>query len=195
MALKRWLLLAAVALPPLVLSAIGLSHPKLLTVESAGWWTTMHVILVPLFPLLAVAIWILLRADRSALGWGGRVAALAYVAFYGALDAISGIAAGTVVLDTGSTDDTGSLFAIGHRLGVIGGYAFLVALILVLGSAWRAGSRGVPFYVAAVVLLVSGYLFLSSHIYWPKGGLTMIGFAVGFFLLEFTRRRATPPAA
>ena len=195
MTVKRWLPLTAVTLPPLLLSAIGLSHPKLLTVESAGWWTTMHVILVPLFPLLAIAIWILLRTDRTALGWGGRIAALAYVAFYGALDAISGIAAGTLVLDTGSTDDTGALFAIGHRLGIIGGYAFLVALILALGSAWRAGSRGMLFSLAAVVVLVSGYLFLSSHIYWPKGGLTMIGLAIGFFLIEFTRTRATPPAA
>jgi hypothetical protein len=182
--------LAAVAVPALVLSAVGLSHPRLLNAETADWWATMHLLLVPLFPLLGVSVWVLLRDDKTPVGWAGRVAAIAYVVFYGGLDAVSGIAAGTVVRAGAAPDSdvVTSLFAAGRGLGIIGGYAFFVAVILVLGSAWRRGARGLRLYAAAPVLLAAGFLFTSSHIYWPKGGVTMIAFAVGFVLVELTRR-------
>ncbi len=187
-----------VALVPLALAAIGLTHPNPLTAENAPWWTTMHVILVPLFPLLGVVVWMLLRTDRSALGWGGRVAALVYVVFYGVLDAVSGIAAGTVVQAGVATDSPvlSALYAMGSHFRIVGSYAFFVAVILVLASAWIAGRRGVLFYVAAVALVASGYLYTTAHIYFPKGTVTMIGFAVGFALLELIRaRKATPVAS
>ena len=52
---------AAVTAPPLVLAGLGLTHPDDLTGVSAGWWTSLHIILVPLFPLLGVSHWILLH--------------------------------------------------------------------------------------------------------------------------------------
>ena len=186
------------AIPGLVLAGIGLTHPALLTAGSAPWWTTMHLVLLPLFPLLGVAVWFLLRHDRTAVGWGGRVAAVIYVVFYGALDAVSGIAAGTVTqagADTKSELVT-SLFAAGRPLGLVGGYVFFVAVILVLASAWRRGARGWLFYAAAVVLLLAGYLFTTSHIYWPKGVVAMLGLAVGFAVIEWVSaaRSAQEPA-
>lgn len=197
---KRWPLIAAAALPALALAGVGLTHPTLLNSATAGWWTTLHLLLVPLFPLLGAAIWVLLRDDRTAVGWGGRVAAVAYVVFYGALDAVSGIATGTLV-QAGEPADSpliGALFSVGNVLGRVGGYAFFVALILVLGSAWRRGARGWLFVVAAGILLVTGYSFTTSHIYWPRGGLTMIGIAVGLAIIEFIPRgssatRSTTP--
>lgn len=187
---KRWLLIAAVALPGLVLSGLGLTHPTLLNPGTAEWWTTLHLVLVPVFPLLAAAIWVILRDDRTTVGWGGRIAAAAYVVFYTALDAVSGIATGTIV-GAGEPADSPfvtALFGVGNVLGRIGGYAFFVAVILVLGSAWRRGARGWVFFVAVAILLVCGYSFTTSHIYWPRGGLTMIGFAVGFALIELSPR-------
>lgn len=195
---RRWLAIAVVAIPGLVLSGIGLTHPTFLNADTAAWWTTMHFVLIPIFPLLGVAIWVLLRDDRTAVGWGGRVAAIIYTVFYGGLDAVSGIAAGTVTRAGADPESelVGSLFAAGRPLGYIGGYAFFVAVILVLASAWRGGSRGALFYAAAAVALVSGYLFTSSHIYWPKGGLAMLGFALSFAAIEFvrSRREARAPA-
>ena len=192
---RQWLVIAAVALPPVVLGGIGVSHPTLLTAQSAPWWTTMHLVLLPIFPLLAVAVWVLLRHDRTAVGWGGRVAALIFVPFYTALDAISGIAAGTVTqagADTKSELVT-SLFAAGRPLGYIGSYAFFVAVILVLASAWRGGSRGWLFFVAAGVALLSAHLFTTSHIYFPKGVIAMLGFATSFATLEAIRRSRPAP--
>jgi hypothetical protein len=188
---KPWLPIVAVVLPPLALAALGLSHPSVLTAESAAWWTTLHLILLPLFPALGVCIWVLLREDKTAVGWGGRVAAVVYVAFYGGLDCISGIAAGTVVQAGAdpASDEVHALFAAGRPLALIGAYAFFVAVILVLGSAWRRGTRGVAFAVLAVVLLASAYLFTTSHIYWPKGVATMIGFALGLGGVELLNRR------
>ena len=187
---KRWLPTAAVAGPALLLSAIGLAHPTLLNAGTAAWWTTLHFVLLPLFPLLGASIWVLLRDDRTAVGWAGRIAAIAYVVFYTSLDTLSGIATGTVV-QSGEAPDSDAvlaLFAVGTALGRVGGYAFFVAVILVLGSALRRGARGWKLYAAAPVLLAAGYLFTGSHIYWPKGGLTMIAFAIGFVLVELTLR-------
>ncbi len=188
--MKRWLPIAAVALPGLVLSGLGLAHPTLLNPGSAEWWTTLHLLLVPAFPLLGVSVWVLLRNDRTAVGWGGRIAAITYAVFYTALDAVSGIATGTVVRagEPADSELVTALFGVGNLLGHVGGYAFFVAVILVLGSAWRRGARGWTIYAAAPILLAAGYLFTTSHIYWPKGGLTMIAFALGFVLVELTPR-------
>jgi hypothetical protein len=188
---RRWLMVGAVALPALILAGIGLSHPSRLTADTAPWWATMHLVLIPLFPLLGVAIWIMLRHDRTAVGWGGRVAAIIYTAFYGGLDTVSGLAAGTVVRSGSdpASDAVTSIFAAGRPLGIIGAYAFFVAVILVLASAWRSGSRGWLFYVAAGVALVSAYLFTVGHIYWPKGVVAMLGFALSFAVVEIVRQR------
>lgn len=188
---KRWLAIAAVTLPGLALAGVGLTHPDRLTADTAEWWTTMHIVLVPLFPLLAVAVWVLLRRDRSPLGWAGRVAALAYAVFYGALDAISGVAAGTVVLASGGGgDEVSALIGTGGSFGRIGEVAFLAAVVCVLGSSWRAGLRSWSFWAVAALVLGSGYLFTVRHIYAPFGVAAMLGLAAGFLALELLRERA-----
>ena len=190
---KRWLAIAAVALPALVLSAAGLAHPAFLNADTAAWWTTLHLLLLPVFPLLALSVWVLLRDDRTAVGWGGRIAATTYVVFYTALDAIAGIAAGTAVQAGAqpTAEVVTAVRAVGNQLGVIGGYAFFVAVILVLGSAWRRGARGWKLYAAAPALLAAGFLFTRSHIVWPRGGLTLVAFAIGFVLVELTLRESS----
>jgi hypothetical protein len=188
---RRWLAIAAVTVPGLVLAGVGLTHPTTLSADTAQWWTTMHIVLVPLFPLLAVAVWVLLRSDQSPLGWAGRVAATVYAVFYGVLDALSGIAAGTVMLASGGGgDEVNALFGTGGSFGSVGEWAFLAALVCVLGSSWRSGLRSVPFWIAAVVVLGSGYVFTIRHIYAPYGVAAMLGLAAGFLALELLKQRA-----
>ena len=48
-------LLAATA-APLILAAVGTVHPHHLTVATARHWTVLHVVLLPVFPLLATGL-------------------------------------------------------------------------------------------------------------------------------------------
>ena len=84
----------AVTLPALVLAGRGLSHPHDLTGATAQWWTILHMGVVPLFPLLGVAHWVLLRGERGVIAWISRIAAFLYVAFYAVTDHIVGIGTG-----------------------------------------------------------------------------------------------------
>lgn len=189
----RWLTVLAVTVPPLVLAAIGLTHPQELTPQSAEWWTTMHILLVPIFPLLGVAQWILVRGMRDVLSWAVRVAAFLYLTFYGVVDAVAGIGTGTLVqngVQAGSGHGEhavdrdpvlGWLFGIGNEVGTYGGWAFLVGNVLLTVVCWRRwGLRALP---GGVVLVAASYAFLGAHIYWPVGVLSMLATALGFGLL------------
>ena len=71
-----WPSFVAVTAPPLLLAGLGLTHPNDLTGASAGWWTSLHIILVPLFPQIGVSHWVLLHG-RLSLGWTLSSASLA----------------------------------------------------------------------------------------------------------------------
>jgi hypothetical protein len=83
-----------IAGPAVVLAGLGLTHPQDLSATSAPWWTTLHVLLLPLFPLLAVSLWLLLRGVPGLVAWTARFAAYGFAAFYTALDVLAGIGAG-----------------------------------------------------------------------------------------------------
>jgi hypothetical protein len=170
----------AVVTPPLTLAALGFTHPHELTAESANWWTVLHIVLLPIFPLLGVAHWLLVRSADGFLAGAVRVLAFAYVVFYGALDAIAGIATGTLMRH-GAPEQLASLSGIGNALGAIGAGAFLIASVLTGVIAHRRFGRRA--LLGALVLAAASVVFLQSHIYWPAGVLAMLGIAVGFGLL------------
>ena len=177
----------AVALPPLALAGVGLSHPHHLDAGTAVWWTTMHVLLLPLFPLLGVAHWVLLRGEGGALAWLSRTAAFGYIAFYGALDALAGIGTGTLLLRSGAADqedleEVRWLFDAGNDLGAIGGWCLLAACALTAAVLLRRrGPRRV--LPGAVLLLAATWVFSGHHVYAPVGVLSVVGIAVGSALL------------
>jgi hypothetical protein len=166
----------------LLLAGFGVAHPALLTVDTAPWWATLHVLLLPVFPLLAVAQWILLAPAPPLLRWPGRLAAFGFAAFYSGLDAVAGIAAGTVVhAEHGLGPVLGHLFAAADTLGYIGTGCFLAASVAISATImWQGGWRAIP---GAVLLLVASVSFIDSHIFWPRGVFTMIGIAAGMCLL------------
>lgn len=167
-----------VAVPGLLLAGFGAVHPAQLDAATAPWWTTLHVILLPVFPLLAVAQWFLLSSAPRWSRWPGRVAAFGYAAFYGGLDAVAGIAGGTVVhAQHGATPVVGAVFMAGDQVGFIGAGCFLVANVLIaVAAVLRARWWAVP---GGVILLVASVSFLDSHIFWPRGVVTMLGVAAG----------------
>ena len=187
--------IAAVAAPPLLLAGVGLTHPALLTVDTAQWWTTMHLGLLLLFPLIGVAVWVLLRHDRTWLGWVGRVAAAAFAVLYNGLDAVAGIATGTIVHAGADpkSELVNALFSESRALGLAGVAALAIALVVVLGAALRTGATLALLLSAAVALGAGLYLFATGHIYWPRGVLAMLALAVGFTVVELALRRGRKP--
>src|SRR5512138_3730368 len=86
---------------PVLLAIAGLIHPAGLSAATAHRWVQLHVALLPVFPLLALAFVVLLRGRPRAdlagvatvVAW---VSASVYAISYTGLDAVAGIAAGTV---------------------------------------------------------------------------------------------------
>lgn len=173
----------AVAAPPLLLAALGLTHPHHLDGTTAEWWMTLHIVLLPIFVLLGVGHVSLLRGERDVVAWIGRLAVLVFIAFYGALDAIAGIATGTIMVRSGAASaeqrpEIQWLYGIGGDLGTPGAWAFLVASVATsVVLLRRRGRVAVP---GAVLLVSASVPFLDSHIYWPNGVVSMLVMAAGF---------------
>jgi hypothetical protein len=183
--------MALVTAPPLVLAAAGVVHPDGLSRATAADWAHLHILLLPVFPLLPVGLLAVLwgrpRRDLAGLAtvvaW---VAAFAYATFYTGLDAVAGIAAGTAVEHAPQTADLQALknplYARADALGHIGVYALIAAFVATAVALLpRHGIRVLP---GAAVLLISAWSFIDSHIFWPRGVYTMLGLALGFALLN-----------
>ncbi|MET9973373.1 hypothetical protein ABZZ80_47980 [Streptomyces sp. NPDC006356] len=177
---------------PLLLAAAGLAHPHGLSRATAEDWARLHVILLPVFPLLTVGFLVPLwrRPSRDLAGIATVVAwvsAFAYAAFYTGLDAVAGIAAGTAVEHAPETANLGALkrplYDTGEALGEAGAYGLIGAVLATAIALFpRYGVRILP---GTGMLLVSGWSFTDSHIFWPRGVYTMLGFALGFALLTW----------
>lgn len=177
---SRLLLLVIGGVPPLALSALGLLHPHHLTDDTAALWRNLHIILLPIFPLLALAPWLVARRENRVVGW--LVALLGYVfaAGYTALDVLAGIGAGALQADNGGMGKT-VLYAEGNDLADYGVWAYLLAGVLASAVAIRrTGLVAVP---GSLLVVVGAYLFLDSHIYWPTGGIAMLLLAAGWMYL------------
>lgn len=181
--------LAVVAVPPLVLAAAGLTHPGSLTAESADTWRDLHIGLLPVFPLLALAPWLVARRGGRAPSWITAVLGYAYAAFYTALDVLAGIGAGTVRDRVGETAAIGALFSEGNELAEYGVWAFLAATVVAAFAAVRQG--GAAAGPGAVLVVLGATLFLDSHIYWPRGGLAMLALAAGWAAIVWATSRGS----
>lgn len=187
-----WVLTAAVA-PPLLLAGLGLLHPHELDDGTAARWTGLHLVLLPVFPLLALAPWLVARRGSRVAGGAALLLGFVFAVFYTALDLLAGVATG-VLQQAGETGGIRALFRTGNALSLVGVYAYLGATVLAAGVALRrARLSAVP---GAVVVVLAAVSFLGSHVYWPAGVVTMLALAVGWGLLLAPPRwggRASPP--
>jgi uncharacterized membrane protein YGL010W len=190
---RRTARLALLLGPPAFLALAGLLHPHHLMPDTAHRWTAMHLVLLPVFPLLAAGLLTLLRSATGRAVTVARVGCYVYAIFYTGLDAIAGIAAGRLMIGAEDVIDVqgqiDELSEIGGAVGLVGGLGFLVAAV---GAAVALISRyGRPAVPGVVLLLIASVFWLGSHIYWPEGVLTVVAIGTGFALLEF---RAVRPA-
>jgi hypothetical protein len=127
-----------------------------------------------------------------------RIAAYVYAAYYTGLDTLAGIAAGIAVqAEPGGSPTAYDLIVLGDHLADVGVYAFLAAAVLTgVVAVRRSGARAAP---GAAFLIGAAVPFLHGHIWWPDGGLAMVGVGVGCGLLSAVRpaavaEPAAPPA-
>ncbi|MFI5734097.1 hypothetical protein ACIA49_28540 [Kribbella sp. NPDC051587] len=201
--MKSWRLVVLVTAAPVALAVAGLIHPHFLTRETARSWQQLHVYLLPIFPLLALGFIVPLwrRPERSLAGVATVVAwvgAFTYAVFYTGLDLVAGYAAGTVARNGAFTDFGAAiqpLFAGGDAFGRIGVYGFLLAsAAMTVALLTRYGVRAAP---AGIILIAAGWSFRDSHIFWPRGVLTMLAIGIGFALTVrlVSSRSKLPPDA
>jgi hypothetical protein len=190
--MTRGITVAMVAAPGLVLAGFGLIHPAFLDETTAKAWWQLHIPLIPLFPLLAAAMWLVLRGVRGVVAWAARIAAYLFACLYTALDTISGIGAGIVTERLGGSQAVLDLFAVGDELGHIGVWCLAASTVLAAAALFpRDGIRVLP---GTVVLLVAAWAFYRFHIFSPYGALSMLAYAIGFALLAAARIPAREPA-
>ena len=184
--------LLVVAGPGLLIAALGLLHPVFLTPDTADRWQLAHYLLLPVFPLLAVSLWVLLHREDGPVAWAARVLAALYAVGYLALDAIAGIGAPEQVREVAVRGDPappiGDLFAVGDPLGHLGVLA--LALAIVLTSALLLRRSRSPLAAAGGALAVAGcWFFYRHHVFPPRGVLALVAIAVGLGAMALTTSR------
>lgn len=195
--LTRWHLVLLLA-GPTTLAAAGSTHPAHLTSSSASWWHAVHIVMLPLFPLLALNVWVLLRGVWSGVDGGlastARLLVFVYAAFYTALDVLAGIANGALMLASNASgldvvQSKSVIFGEGNMLAEVGVWSMLAASVLVgIIYVRRFGVVTLP---GGAVLVASSYSFLDSHVYPVRGVVTMLGFGLGAVLLAVPAVRAS----
>jgi len=169
---SRHLLTAvAVGVPPLILAAVGVTHPSELNAETAAYWRDLHIGILAVFPLLGFAPWLIVRGHSLWLSWAAGVLGFVYAAFYSALDILAGIG-------------SGGLEHAGHHDAI--GVAYVAAALLAGGFAVRTvGPRALP---AAVLVAVGSVMFLAEHIFFPWGVIGQLASAAGWVGLVIALR-------
>jgi hypothetical protein len=195
---SRWTLVALVALPAALLGVLGLAHPVFLTPETAERWRLVHLVLLPVFPLVGASVWLLLLGERGALAWAARGLAFAYAVLYGALDSIAGIGAPQQVLRTTERGEPappiGDLYEIGDRLGHLGVLSLALAVVLTAVVLARR-SRVVVLAAGALVALVGCWLFYRHHVFPPRGVAGVLLVAAGLGAMAAARKVPGHPDA
>ena len=102
-----------------------------------------------------------------------------YACFYTGLDLLAGAGAGALKLE--GSEDLGVLFRLASPMEWVGTTAYLAATVLACALVLRrAGLAAVP---GALIVVAASVSFLDSHIFWPRGVLTMYALAVGWAAL------------
>jgi len=178
------LVLALVVVPLALTLGVGLTHPVSLNASSAAWWRNLHIILLPVFPLIGAGPWIVSRGSAKPWRWIAGVGGFLFAVYYTALDALAGIAAGSVQL-AGHPEAKSSLYAIADVFGPIGAFGLAVAWAAATIGVMRAsGVRAVP----GALAVVGALLVWKSHVYFPVGTLGLALLLAGGIVLAVLSR-------
>jgi hypothetical protein len=178
--LRRLLLLGT----PLVLALLMVVHQLIDQFEQPEAFLLLHLVLLPLFALMGVAVWALLEGVGGATAWAARAAAFVFLVGYVALDAISGVAASAILASGAawSTEATRALFTSGPAAipTTVAVLAWRVSMLLAAWALYRAGRP-----LAPLVLLVATAVWLNNDHGGVRGVVVFGGFALAAAWLEF----------
>lgn len=197
--LRRIVLLGA----PLALGILEIWHPSKVhfdemvdSPQHADWWLTLHVLQMPLFPLVALAVFLLLFGIRNIAATISRIALAIFAVFYTALDSVAGIATGILFrkvrgMELPEGDPARdrlfevfiALFNLDMPLGNVivhlAVWSWVVATIAAAGALYMKGYNR-----AGIVLIAISSLTFQSHAY-PSGPITMLLLLAGIVCIEF----------
>ncbi len=182
---RELVLVLLVVAPPLVLALAGLAHPMVLDPRTGHRWHTLHEVLLPIFPFLGLGPLVEVRDEALPVRVLAGLLGFVFAVYYTALDVLAGIGAGALQ-QAGNRPAASVLFGQGNRLASYGVWAYLLASLIAAAMALiRNGTRAVP---GGLLLIAGAISFLNSHIYWPRGVLTMVALTAGWGLLELARQ-------
>ena len=187
---------------PLALAILEFFHPLVsrdlagTLFPVAGWWVTLHVVQLVLFALMGAALWLLTDGLHGIATTVSRLGAVAFVVFYGAGEALLGIATGILALGAGDlptevregrTEAIATLFdnPIANLLYFVGELGWLVGLLAAVVALYAGGSPRLPL----VLLAISGCVLLVFGHPAPYGPIVFGSFFLGALWLELTRGR------
>ncbi|TMD87497.1 MAG: hypothetical protein E6I79_11555 [Chloroflexi bacterium] len=90
---------------PFVLAILDIFHPSFFAQTGVfqaissqiNWWITLHVLQLPLFCLLALSLYLLLKGVQNVAATISRISIAIFVIFYPAFDGLIGIGTGTLI--------------------------------------------------------------------------------------------------
>jgi hypothetical protein len=166
----------------------------------------VHVGMLLFIPLMAVAVLVLLRGVEGTAAWVGRIGVALFVVFYGAYEALQGIAAPVLVNEVKGFPDVGpetraelvqdfAEHPLVRDLGVLAvpGTLGLIAGLIAAGIALHRHA-GAPRSVTAL-LGVSGFLITAHPPPYGPAGLALFIAAVLLFLRSRSEVPTTAPVA
>jgi hypothetical protein len=203
--LLRWLLMIGV---PLTLALIEQKHPAGVAANVYGGlrsisseWLRIHLLQIPLFGLMFVAALNLTWGIVGFWAWLSRIALWFFVVFYTALDAVAGLAVGTILSRQTPEMNPATVAAIvqqlfrdpivggvGSVISLTGSWAWLIAMLAaVLGLFWENRTRPVwQTFPPSLLLVVCGYALFVSHTN-PAGPIAFACFAGASLWFEILR--------
>jgi len=197
-ALRRVVLLGT----PLTLAILELFHPQVsrdivgTLFPVAGWWIILHVVQLVLFALMGAALWLLTDGLHGIATAVSRLGAAVFVVFYGAGDALLGIATGILARGVGDlpaevregrVEAIATFFESPIAIGLyfVGELGWLVGVLAAVVALYAGGSPRLPL----VLLVLSGCVLLVFDHPAPYGPIVFGSFFLGALWLELTRAR------
>jgi hypothetical protein len=185
---------------PIALAILELFHPVAVTGDALTdlghrlpIWMTVHLLQLPLFGLMALAVHFLLDGAASVAATVSRIALWFFIVFYISFDTLAGISAG-IVLD-GALDKSPEVqleivrlfeaFQFSPVALAINALGALGWVVSVIAAAYVVRQSGAPLFVVLCLLLS---MIFAMHIP-PTGPLGLAFFLIAAVAIEFRRQR------